>query len=106
MTTDGYRIDKLDNYDTWCCKMKFLLITKKLWLAIEPESAESDRETRSSSKEAFDKSQEALRLIGLHVEDYLTQDVAEADSAVALWEKFRQSFQNRRKNNTHYTVAF
>ncbi len=56
MTTDGYRIDKLDNYDTWCCKMKFLLITKKLWLAIEPESPESDRETRSSSKEAFDKS--------------------------------------------------
>ena len=95
--TDSYRIDKLgiDNYETWSYKMKFLLITKKLWSAIEPDPAESDRETRSSSKEVSDKSKEALGLIGLHVEDYLTRDVAEADTAVALWEKFKQSFQAR-----------
>ncbi len=90
MTTDGHRIDKLgvDNYETWCRKMKFLPITKKLWSAIKPDSAESDRETRSSSREVSEKSKEALGLIGLHVEDYLTRDVAEADTAVALWESF------------------
>ena len=36
-----------------------------------------------------------MGLIGLHVEDYLTRDVAEADTAAALWEKFKQSFQAR-----------
>lgn len=34
-------------------------------------------------------------MIGLNVEDYLTRDVAEADTAAALWEKFKQSFQAR-----------
>lgn len=95
MTTESYRIEKLgiDNYETWACKMKFLLITKKLWSAIEPAASETDRETRSSSKDGSDKSQEALGLIGLNVEDYLTRDVAEADTAAALWEKFKQRFQ-------------
>ena len=94
MTTESYRIEKLgiDNYETWACKMKFLLITKKLWSAIEPAASDT-AETRSSSRDGSDKSQEALGLIGLNVEDYLTRDVAEADTAAALWEKFKQSFQ-------------
>ena len=41
MTTDSYRIEKLgtNNYETWSCKIKCLLITKKLWSAVEPDPA-------------------------------------------------------------------
>lgn len=104
MATDSrVTIDKLDvdNYPYWRRKMKFLLVSKKLWSAIEPAAVpESEkRETRSASTEssaaASEKSMEALALIGLHVADHLLREVDEAESARELWEQFAKTFAAR-----------
>ena len=97
MTTESsVRIEKLgiDNYATWKRQMKFLLKSKKLWTVIEKADA-TGTETRSSSKDATDKSDEALGLIGLHVENHLLRDVDEADNAKELWERLEQTFEAR-----------
>ena len=95
-------IDKLDvdNYPYWKRKIKFLLISKKLWAAIEPATETSQKpETRSASSEtaatASEKSMEALAIIGLHVADHLLREVDEADSARQLWDKFESTFAAR-----------
>jgi hypothetical protein len=48
----------VDNYDTWCVRMKLLLIQKKLWKVIEDPTATAEQ------------SQGALALIGLHVSPF------------------------------------
>jgi hypothetical protein len=85
-STETTRIAKLglNNYSVWSRRVKFLLKSKNLWAAVNP-SAEGVK-TRSSSSEASDKSDEALGLIGLLVEDHLLREVDEAESAHALWK--------------------
>jgi hypothetical protein len=49
----------VDNFDTWCVRMKLLLIHKKLWKVVEDPTATAKQ------------SQGALALIGLYVKDHL-----------------------------------
>ena len=94
-------IDKLDvdNYPYWKRKMKFLLISKKLWTAVEPVKETTEKPgTRSVSDAAAtaeEKSMEALAIIGLHVADHLLNEVDEADSARDLWNKFEKTYAAR-----------
>jgi hypothetical protein len=64
----------VDNYDTWCVRMKLLLIHKKLWKVVEDPTATAEQ------------SQGALALIELHVKDHQLGKVAAAKTAKELWD--------------------
>ena len=86
MTSDGVRVEKLDisNYAVWKRQINFLLKSKKLFSAVNPDASESS--TRASSKDAAEKSEEAQGITGLHVENYLLRDIEEAENAQAAWD--------------------
>ena len=76
-----------------------MLISKKLWTAVEPVKETTEKPgTRSVSDAAAtaeEKSMEALAIIGLHVADHLLNEVDEADSARDLWNKFEKTYAAR-----------
>ena len=53
--------------------VKFILKSKNLWAAVSPDA--EGVKTRSSSSDTSDKSNGALGLIGLLVEDHLPREV-------------------------------
>ena len=74
-STETVRIAKLglNNYGIWSKRVKFLLKSKNLWAAVSPDA--EGVKTRSSSSDTSDKSNGALGLIGLLVEDHLPREV-------------------------------
>jgi hypothetical protein len=73
---DKVTIEVLDveNYGTWCIRMKALLIHKKLWKGVEDPSANPD------------ESQSALAYITLYVKDYLLGTVGACETGKEAWE--------------------
>ena len=63
----------LNNYGIWSKRVKFILRSKNLWAAVSPDA--EGVKTRSSSSDTSDKSNGALGLIGLLVEDHLLREV-------------------------------
>jgi hypothetical protein len=60
----------VDNYDTWCVRMKLFIMHKKMWNVVVDSSATAEQ------------SQGALALIGLHVKDHHFGKVAAAAFAI------------------------
>jgi hypothetical protein len=73
----------VDNYDTWCYRMKLLLIHKKLWKVVEDPTATAEQ------------SQSALALIGLHVKDHHLGKVAAANTAKELWDDLETTYKSK-----------
>jgi hypothetical protein len=73
----------VDNYDTWCVRMKLLLIHKKLWKVVEDPTATAEQ------------SQGALALIGLHVKDHHLGKVAAAKTAKELWDDLGTMYKSK-----------
>lgn len=71
----------IDNYATWAPKMRFLLITKGLWKAVESETT-------------GEEDQKALAQIGLHVEDYHLTRVTQCKSAKGAWEALKDVYES------------
>lgn len=71
---DKFGIKRLDvdNYATWSTKMRFLLITKGYWTAVEEEGQDNDAK--------------ALALIGLCVEDHHLSTIDKCSTAKEAWE--------------------
>ena len=72
----------VDNYATWETRMKFLLITKGLWTAIECEN-EVDP--------AID--QKALALIGLCVKEHHLTTLKRCNTALEAWQQLEAVYQ-------------
>lgn len=69
------------NYAVWAQRMKFLLIRKGLWDAVQTaEDANSEK---------------ALATIGLHVEDYHLATLASCDTAKEAWDILKAQYQAR-----------
>lgn len=81
--SDSVVVERLGvaNYAVWAQRMKFLLIRKGLWSAVE--NAEDD------------DSQKALATIGLHVEDYHLATLAGCDTAKEAWDTLKAQYQAR-----------
>ena len=79
------RLD-VDNYATWETRMKFLLITKGLWTAIEPKN-EVDP----------DMDQKALALIGLCVKEHHLTTLKRCRTALEAWQQLEAVY--RAKSN-------
>lgn len=71
----------VDNYATWRTKMRFLLISKGLWIAIAGDSIDADKDAK------------ALALIGLHVKDHHLPVLERCDTAKLAWETLETTFQ-------------
>lgn len=72
----------IDNYDTWSCDMKWLLISRGLWDAIaDPENAEAAVDMK------------ALAAIGLHVTKHHKASVLACNSASAAWTMLEAAYQ-------------
>ena len=71
----------IDNYATWAPKMRFLLVTKGLWAAVETAGTGED-------------SQKAFAQIGLHVEDYHLSTVTKCTSAKEAWEALQSVYES------------
>ena len=84
---DKVSIPKLseDNYASWSTRMRFLLISKGLWTAIEP--VEGEAVNPGAAK--------ALALIGLSVEDQYLPTVNECDTAKAAWDALASIYKSR-----------
>jgi len=80
--TEKVTIGKFDvyNYIPWSIKIKFLLVTKGLWAAID--GAETDDI----------KSQKALALIGLHVKDHHLSTINACRTAKEAWDKLQTTY--------------
>jgi hypothetical protein len=75
----------VDNYDTWCVRMKLFLIHKKMWNVVVDSSATAEQ------------SQGALALIELHVKDHHLGKVAAVKTAKDDLETTYKSKSNARK---------
>jgi hypothetical protein len=73
----------VDNYDTWCVRMKLFLIHKKMWNVVVDSSATAEQ------------SQGALALIGLHVKDHHLGKVAAAKTAKELWDDLETTYKSK-----------
>jgi hypothetical protein len=73
----------VDNYDTWCVRMKLFLIHKKTWNVVMDSSATAEQ------------SQGALALIGLHVKDHHLGKVAAAKTAKELWDDLETTYKSK-----------
>jgi hypothetical protein len=90
MTGDSSKpvVDPLDvdNYATWRSKMKFLLITKGLWVAVVGDSVDQEKDAK------------ALAQIGLHVKDHHLPVLERCTTAKAAWQQLEAVYQaNARK---------
>ena len=71
-----------NNYVTWRSRVKFLLVSKELWTAVEgAATAEQDAK--------------ALAVIGLHVTDEHLPTVVESKTAKEAWEKLAAMHQSQ-----------
>jgi hypothetical protein len=73
----------VDNYDTWCVRMRFFLIYKKMWNVVVDSSATAGQ------------SQGALALIGLHMKDHHLGKVAAAKTAKELWDDLETTYESK-----------
>jgi hypothetical protein len=73
----------VDNYDTWCVRMKLFIIHKKMWNVVVDSSASAEQ------------SQGALALIGLHVKDHHLGKVAAAKTAKELWDDLETTYKSK-----------
>ena len=82
---DKVTIEALDveNYGTWCIRMKALLIHKKLWKGVENPSANPD------------ESQSALAYITLYVKDHLLGTVGACETAKEAWDKLETTYKSK-----------
>ena len=76
----------LDNYQVWSSKMKFLLVTKGLWSAVQPAAG---------AVVPTDANDKAIAAIGLNVKEHHLSTVNDAASAEALWTTLQQGYQAR-----------
>eukprot|EP00961_Rhodomonas_salina_P204131 2754699-Rhodomonas_salina.1 len=74
------RLD-VDNYATWKTRMKFLLISKGLWSAVQG----TDTSTSNDQK--------ALAQIGLYVKEHHLAQLERCDTAKKAWEHFESVYQ-------------
>ena len=81
--TDTYTLDKLDvdNYATWSSRIRWLLVSKGLWDAVE-QGPEPDRVA----------DQKALACIGLAVKDHHLPTLATCNSARAAWTALETTY--------------
>jgi hypothetical protein len=71
----------IDNYDTWSCDMKWLLISKGLWSVIsDSENAQGDSDAK------------ALALLGLNVAKHHKASLAACASAAAAWDMLADAY--------------
>jgi hypothetical protein len=77
-------VEKLDihNYVPWSIKMKFFLVTKGLWGAVNGTEDEIDHA----------KSEKALALIGLNVKDHHLSTINAYETAGEAWEKLQSTY--------------
>jgi hypothetical protein len=73
----------VDNYVTWCVRMKLFLIHKKMWSVVVKSSGTAEQ------------SQGALALIGLHVKDHHSRKVAAAKTAKELWNDLKTTYKSK-----------
>ena len=80
----GVRVEVLDidNYDTWSCDMKWLLISKGLW---DPIANPADANATVDSK--------ALATIGLHVAKHHKASLLACNSAAEGWTMLEAAYQ-------------
>jgi CO/xanthine dehydrogenase Mo-binding subunit len=71
----------VDNYDTWCVRMKLFFIHKKMWNVVVDSTA--------TAKQL----QGALALIGLHVKDHHL--VAADKTAKKLWDDLETTYKSK-----------
>jgi hypothetical protein len=87
MASSGDKVDieplNVDNYDTWCVRMKLFLIHKKMLNVVVDSSATAEQ------------SQGALALIGLHVKDHRLGKVAAAKTAKELWKDLETTYKSK-----------
>lgn len=76
VTTKGLSIEPLgvDNYASWSADMKWLMVTKGCWSAIDGEADDA-------------MNAKALALIGLHVERHIKGTIVACDTASEAWSK-------------------
>jgi hypothetical protein len=72
----------VDDYDTWCLRIKLLLFHMKLWKVVEDPSA--------TAKQL----QGTLALIGLHVKDHRLGKVAAAKTTKELWDDLETTYKS------------
>jgi gag-polypeptide of LTR copia-type len=68
----GFKKLDVDNYATWSTKMRFLLITKGYWKAVQASGEPEDAK--------------ALAMIGLCVEDHHLTSIEKCQTAKEAWE--------------------
>jgi hypothetical protein len=73
----------VENYGTWCIRMKALLIHKKLWKGVEDPSANPD------------ESQSALAYITLYVIDHLLGTIGGCETAKEAWDKLETTYKSK-----------
>ncbi|KAI3435603.1 hypothetical protein D9Q98_001666 [Chlorella vulgaris] len=74
------RLD-VDNYATWKTRMKYLLVSKGLWAAIEIDDVSREID------------QKALAQIGLHVKEHHLSTMERYDTAKGAWTHLQQVYQ-------------
>ncbi|KAI3427280.1 hypothetical protein D9Q98_007212 [Chlorella vulgaris] len=74
------RLD-VDNYATWKTRMKYLLVSKGLWAAIEIDDVSREID------------QKALAQIGLHVKEHHLSTLERYDTAKGAWTHLQQVYQ-------------
>ena len=75
-----------DNYATWSTRMRFLLISKGLWEAVQPPASATGPHPQDSK---------ALGLIGLAVEDQFLPTVGASTTAKAAWDALTSIYVSR-----------
>ena len=90
--TEPRAISKLDvdNYASWSCELKYLMIDKGLWGAIDPDFAEP-----STIKGAALIDKRAKAVIGLCVQPHHHDTVESAKTAKELWETLESIYKPR-----------
>ena len=82
-TVPAVELLDVDNYATWRSKMKFPLITKDLWTAVEGETVNEQTDAK------------ALAQIGLHVKDHHLPELENCATAKAAWERLGAIYQTK-----------
>ena len=79
-------VERLDvhNYSTWRTRMKFLLITKGLWAAVDG--------TTAAAATATDV-QKALAIIGLYVKEHHLATLERCKTAKEAWDSLEATYQ-------------
>jgi hypothetical protein len=73
----------VDNYNTWCIRMKLFFIHKKMCNVVVDSSATAEQ------------SQGALALIGLHVKDHHLGKVTADKTAKKLWDDLETTYKSK-----------